>query len=168
MEQIKVCDGEEDCPKGEDEGMCATLARTMFVEEDEFGRPKDQSPNGYLLVRLAGSWYTYTYNMWETYHSHLICLQLGYFMARDTSPRNAVFNATVKGWLAEEKKRVVVKDLGRMQEVKVVWIDCMTERIPVRSLVKRSLASGVKGGDGLMEVVSDGGSVPVPGTQFNF
>ncbi|KAK8396054.1 hypothetical protein O3P69_005266 [Scylla paramamosain] len=122
VERGRVCDGTKDCQQGEDEGICVTLAPNMTVEEDEFGRPKQRSPRGYLIVRLAGTWYTYIYSRWETYLSHLVCLQLGYLFAKDTTFRNTTCEAVGKEWL-EEEKVVVVKEVKEDVVMEVVWID---------------------------------------------
>ncbi|XP_045107578.1 uncharacterized protein LOC123502520 [Portunus trituberculatus] len=149
LERERVCDGKKDCQQGEDEGICVTLAPNMTVLEDEFGRPKDRSPRGYLIVRLAGAWYTFIYSRWETYLSHLICLQLGYLFAKDTTFRNTTCMAIGKEWL-EEERMVVVKELMEDAVVDVVWIDCETDNKPMKHLIRRSVPlQSVLEGDGI-------------------
>lgn len=45
-------------------------------------------PQGYLVVRLSGVWYTYLSAMWEAYLSHLVCIQIGYSRAKSTEERS--------------------------------------------------------------------------------
>lgn len=87
VERTQVCDGERDCLSGEDEQHCLALSPAVLVQEDVLGVPENH-PQGYLLVRLSGMWYTYLYSMWKPYLSHLVCLQLGYYKAIKTDPRS--------------------------------------------------------------------------------
>ncbi|XP_050696401.1 serine protease nudel-like isoform X2 [Eriocheir sinensis] len=128
-----VCDGNKDCGAGEDERNCITLAPNVTVVEDALGRPTTKTPSGYLLVKLAGTWYTYANEMWDVYLSHLICLQLGYFMANVTEAREIAANGVVLQW---EGGEMVVEEV-ESGVVEVVWIECDTEK---REIVRRSIS----------------------------
>ena len=71
--------------------------------------------------------------------SHLICIQLGYFIAKDTAPRHTTSSVVGEGWLKEVKKLVVGGREG-VTVINVTWIDCMTEMSPL--LLSRSGGSG--------------------------
>ncbi|XP_066985715.1 serine protease nudel [Macrobrachium rosenbergii] len=86
LQKSQLCDGVRDCDQGEDEKSCIALAPNVIVREDVFKQPL-RFPEGYLTIRLKGRWYTFLYQSWERYLSHLVCLQLGYARAATTDER---------------------------------------------------------------------------------
>lgn len=51
MDKDKICDGISDCPLGDDEKHCVTIAPSI-ESADDF----PYNPEGYLLVRKKGRW----------------------------------------------------------------------------------------------------------------
>lgn len=84
-------------------------------------------------MRLGGVWYTYATEVWDAYLSHLICLQLGYFMANVTEGREIAAGSVVIDW---EEGQTMVEEV-ESGVVEVVWINCDTEK---RELVRRSVS----------------------------
>ncbi|XP_068233011.1 serine protease nudel [Palaemon carinicauda] len=86
LQKTQICDGVVDCDRGEDEKGCISLAPNVVVRENVFKQPL-RFPEGYLTIRLKGRWYTFLYQSWQKYLSHLVCLELGYARAATTDER---------------------------------------------------------------------------------
>ena len=76
--------------------------------------------------------------------SHLICMQLGYFIAKDTAPRHITSGVVGEGWLKAGK--VVVGGREGVTVINVAWIDRMTEVSAL--LLSRSGGGGSSAGGG--------------------
>ncbi|KAK8380055.1 hypothetical protein O3P69_016598 [Scylla paramamosain] len=125
----RVCDETRDCPEGEDEAFCVTLVPHLRLEEDVLGNPKSY-PSGFLMIRVSGKWFTYDYALWKSYLSHLICLQLGFSQAEETSVKflsnDHVRRARGEAHGRERNEKVEHEPRHEKSLMKVVWIQCLT------------------------------------------
>lgn len=84
------------------------------------------------MVRVSGKWFTYDYASWESYLSHLICLQLGYLQAAETKVKRLMEEVILKAArgenVADDEEEEEEKQEGEShgeKPMEVVWIQCM-------------------------------------------